>query len=85
MEKIKIAKPRASDLGEALGIPEDRQDELAKKLDDMFGGALRVVYMSEFLEETQKFCNTQEEFIWCITNHIQWLAVHGRLIRPKKK
>lgn len=85
-KNLKFINPEADNLGAVFGISEDRQQWLAAKLDNMvrmWAGPPVKVYMATVLEIIEEFCETQEEFIWCITNHITWAAINGRLIPPQ--
>lgn len=79
---------RSFDLGDNMGIPQERREEMAKYLDDMsngFGERLQLVPMYRIVQLMENFCNTQEEFLWCYTNHIAWLYRTGRvynMVRP---
>lgn len=84
--KINIVNPNSLDLGEAFGISLRRRDEIAKQLDKMADTAsteqMRYVYLWQIIKEIEGGCNTQEEFIWALLNHIQWLAKRGHLLIP---
>jgi hypothetical protein len=86
MNKHKFTNPTAQNLGEALGIPLSRQNEIGKHLDEMvarFSGAPTLVYLADIVCIMEYFCNTQEEFLYAFTNHITWHAKRGSLAAAK--
>lgn len=85
-QKYKFTNPTALNLGEALGIPMNRQTEISNSLDDMvnkFGDSLTIVYVAEVVAFMESVCNTQEEFLYAYTNHITWHAKRGSLMATK--
>lgn len=86
MNKHKFTDPYVNNLGEALGIPLARQNEIGKHLDEMlakFSESPTIVYMSTIVEIMESFCATQEEFLYAFTNHITWHAKRGSLAAAK--
>jgi hypothetical protein len=83
--KCKFKNPTAGDLGEALGLSQSSMDAISKGLDKMVKTKSGIVYMSEVVSYVEDLCNSQEELIWAFTNHIEWLALTGRLIPSIKK
>lgn len=79
-EKCKFVNPTSGDLGDALGLTQKRMDEISFGMDKMVGSLNGLVYMSQILSSIEDLCNTQEELVWAFTNHIEWLAVTGRLV-----
>lgn len=78
--------PTAMNLGEALGIPMNRQNELSKHLDDMvkkYGVAPTLVYVADIVGYMESVCKTPEEFLYCYTNHLTWHAKRGSLMAAK--
>lgn len=72
----------------SFGFTQERANELAAGLDAMMkdlapGNKLTLVYASDMFNYIRKFCNTEEEYTWCIMNHITWLARTGRLVPPR--
>lgn len=86
MNKHAFPNPTAMNLGEALGIPMNRQNELSKHLDDMiarFSSKPTMVYVSEIVGIMESFCTTPEEFLYSYTNHLTWHAKRGSLMAAK--
>lgn len=86
--RLKVVDHTADDLGDTLGITQDRAGELAKALDDFCKpnkGLFRIVYIIDIIQYMETICNTQEEFIWLINNHIAWLYKTGRAVFKNKK
>lgn len=79
---LNIANREALDLGGALGIPLERQNELSDALDEMSkaaqSGRARLIRTIDVIEYIHGLCATQEEFIYAFTNHTLWLARTGR-------
>lgn len=76
---LNITNPAANMIGENFGIPEERQNEisrsldlLSKDLDDRPG-----INTLEVLATVAKPCDTVEEFIYALLNHIKWLRLRG--------
>lgn len=85
-QKHKFTNPAALNMGEQLGIPMDRQTEIAKYLDDMvknLGDAPIIVQVVDIVAFMESICNTQEEFLYAYTNHITWHAKRGSLMAAK--
>lgn len=80
---LNIVNPQAVNLTDTLGIPETRANELANKLDEMTDALSGIHYVADILKYMEEICNTQEEFVWCMINHIQWLAARGRMLSYK--
>lgn len=82
-EPLNIPNPEALDLGEALGIPAERLEQISNALDGMVAkaktGEIRLVRTVDVLKHMEGLCNTNEEFVWAFVNHILWLARTGRL------
>lgn len=88
MDKIKFVDRTADNLTDAFGFEPERAAYLGKMLDEMMvhfsgDGTLRAVYMAETIDYIENRIDTEEERIWCIVNHIQWMALNGRLVPPK--
>ena len=87
MIELKFANPTARNLGEAFGMPMERQNELSDKLDEMVEHfspkhGQREVFVSQIIEYIQGFCQTNEEFIYCLMNHIAWHHRRGSAVKP---
>lgn len=87
---ITFANRYAGDLGGALGIPLDRQNEISDALDTMvkeFSPAqgTRMVYMVDIIEKIQNFTATDNEFLYAFTNHVAWLYRTGRAVNPSNR
>lgn len=80
---LKIVNPESTSLGEMLGIPMERQNEISKKLDEMGSeaetGVERAVYMSEEIQIMASFCNNIEELFYAYANHLAWLMRTGKV------
>lgn len=88
MDKLKVVNREAIDLGESFGIPIERLNQISQGLDDMVklasAGTLKLVYAVDIFKHIESLCNTDEEFIWAIQNHILWAARTGRLFTTKE-
>lgn len=87
MIDLKFPNPTAGNLGDAFGIPMERQNELSGKLDEMVAAftpkrGQRQVYVSEIFTFIQAFCNTNEELIYCLINHMAWHYKMGSAVKP---
>lgn len=78
-----IPNPQAHYLGEMFGISPERLDEISKQLDEMCfiasNDSVRLVYASDVLRHIEGICNTKEEFLWAVINHISWMAENNRI------
>lgn len=79
----------ALSLGDAFEIDTNRQIQLSIELDKMANSfmpasGVKQVYLWEIVEYIQDFTNTDEEFVYCLTNHFQWLAARGMLNKPQQ-
>lgn len=88
MKKLKFVNPKADNLTDAFDLDPERTAYLGRMLDEMMvhfsaDGHLRLVYMAEVIDYMESRCDTEEERLWCIVNHIQWMAANGRLVPPK--
>jgi len=86
MTKHTFQNPTALNLGEALGITMNRQNELIKHLDDMvkrLGDAPKIVYVADVVAFMESVCDTPEEFLYAYTNHLTWHAKRGSLMAAK--
>lgn len=84
---INITNPTAISFNEAVGISEERSNELGRLLDEMSkklkGQLVRTCYI---FEEIAGFCNTTEELIFCTITHCNFMAVnYGIYLCPPKK
>lgn len=83
MEKIKFVNTSSVDFGDQLGIPQQRRLVLAGNLDLMVKaaktGQLRLVSIADIIDQIENFCDNRTEFLWCYTNHMQWLYKTGRM------
>lgn len=84
---LNIPNPKAGDMGRMLGISTERMLEISKGLDAMCAdkGKLRIAFMSDIIRHIEGICNTQEEFIWAMANHIQWLCKTDRMLYLQNK
>lgn len=83
MQKLNIPNPEAHDMGDMFGIPQGRLDDISIGLDAMVKtmntGELKMVYASDVFRYIENLCQTHEELIWAISNHIQWMFRTGRM------
>jgi hypothetical protein len=83
MTKLNIPNPQAHDMGEMFGIPIERRTAIGIGMDAMVKmaseGAPRMVHASDIILYIQDLCETQEEFVWAISNHIAWMFRNGRM------
>lgn len=83
MKKLHIPNPQAHDMGEMFGISLERRTAISIGMDAMVKmageGAPRMVHASDIILYIQDLCETQEEFVWAISNHISWMFRNGRM------
>lgn len=80
-KKLIIPNPTAADLGTALGLSQERQNELSECLNQMvrkFGSS--NVRTCNVLDEIAGYCNSWEETIWATVLHIGWHARRGTIL-----
>lgn len=72
IQELKIVDKDAKMLHTALGITDERSDELCKQLDNLtVKFSKRQIMYVEIINEIIKICKTDEEIIFCIiTNTI---------------
>jgi hypothetical protein len=76
--KLNVVEPHAGMLHIALGISEQRSNEISHKLDALI--KLRVYKgYAELLAEIAEVCNTNEELVYAITNSYNFLVAKGLL------
>lgn len=86
--EIKITDPTASRFNEAVGISEERSNELGAKLDQMSKRLKgQLVRTCDVFQEISSFCNNVEELIFCTVSHCNYLAINYRIFicPPKNK
>lgn len=79
----KIVNPEAKYLHEAYGITEERRVELSAKLDmDMLypANCISVTPIHTIVDKIARVAANQEEFIFCITCHLMFLAKKGAML-----
>jgi hypothetical protein len=75
----KIINETASAFGDSV-LPMSRQKELSKKLDDMvisWSTITQSIRVCHVMEEIASFCNTIEEFSYCVLLHMGWHQKRG--------
>lgn len=79
---IQFANRKSSMLHEALGISNERANEISDGLDQMVRSykAMTIVTSVELIEKILAMVNTDEEFVYAYTNHLKWLHRSGRAI-----
>lgn len=84
--ELNILHPNSNDFCEAVGISQERQQELSKRLDAMVreaeSGQLRIVKMHEVFAEITSYCQDNAELIYCTVLHCGWQARRGRILAP---
>ena len=73
---------------EAVGINEERANELSGKLDAMVKKFPKnePVYISDIMSEIAEMCNNLEEVMYCVINHCNWaMTTYGIIYCPTKK
>jgi hypothetical protein len=82
-KKLNIPNPQSIDMGEMFGIPQARRDTISAGMDamvkEMQTGETRMVYASDVLRYIENLCQTPEELIWAVSNHISWMFRTGRM------
>lgn len=85
---FQIVDRMAPSFNAAVGISEERANELSNKLDEI---ALRhkahVVYVADIFRQIAEICDTPEELVYCSINHCNFMAVRYGIIYcpPEKK
>jgi hypothetical protein len=84
--KLNIINPTANSFNEAVGISEERSNELGKLLDDLCtkltGQVVRTCYL---MDEIAGFCNNTEELVFCTITHCNYVAIkYGIFLCPPK-
>lgn len=85
--KLNIVNPTAISFHEAVGITEERSNELGAKMDMMtksfYGHVVRTV---DVFNEIASFCTNAEELIFCTISHCNYMMInHGIFLCPPKK
>jgi hypothetical protein len=80
MQKHYFPNPTALNLGDALGIPKDRQNEIGQQLDAMVASFGGVVYAAQIVQYMESFCKTPEEFLYAYNNHMAWHYRRGSAV-----
>lgn len=85
--KLKIKNPTAPSFHEAVGISEERSNELSDKLDGLTKKYLgNTVQTCDLFSEIALFCDNLEEVIYCTINHCNFMMVKfGIILCPPKQ
>lgn len=78
-------KPGAQNTLDNLGISIDRAKELSAKMDQLINTYRQrqaVVHVFDSWNDIGTFCNTQNEFIYCVVSHTSWMANRGTPVVP---
>jgi len=73
---FQIVNRTASSFNEAVGISEERANELSDKLDEITKKhRWHVVYVADIFRQIAEICNTPEELVYCTINHCNYVAM----------
>jgi hypothetical protein len=77
--RLNVVKPDSNDFCEAIGITEERRDELVHEM-DLIGEKLagQVVRTHEIFAELTAICNNLEEVEYCIIVHMKSMHSEGQ-------
>jgi hypothetical protein len=76
--KFNIINEKAPTFGDSI-LSKERQHELSVLLDDMVKGWGDMVRVCNIIEDIAAFCNTNEEFAYCIILHIGFHMKKGSM------
>lgn len=81
-EKLNIVEPQNADFGLMLGVTKERQQEIAKMLDEMIRlpKEISLVYASSVIRYIEERVDTKEEFTYAFVNHMYYQLIKGRAI-----
>lgn len=81
-EKLNIADPQNADFGLMLGVTKERQQQIAKMLDEMVGlpKEVSLVYASSIIGYIEDRVDTKEEFMYAFVNHMYYQLIKERVI-----
>lgn len=83
--ELKITNPTALSFNEAVGISEDRANELSGKMDQIMENLKGLVHTCDVFSEITAICNNIEEVVFCTINHCNWAFVrYGIIYCPPK-
>lgn len=85
--ELKIVDAKATSFNEAVGISEDRANELGAMM-DAYVKALsgQRVHTCDVMHELTSFCNNLEEVIFCTISHCNYMMINqGIFLCPPKK
>lgn len=72
--QLEIVNPEAGSLHEALGISEERSNEICDSLDflmeNCFGKTLKL---HDHMQAIAALCLTKEELVWAVFTNARWL------------
>lgn len=81
-DKLNIVDPQNTDLGLMLGVTKERQQQIAKMLDEMVAlpKEISLVYASSVIEYIEDRVDTREEFMYAFVNHMYYQLIKGHAI-----
>jgi len=81
-----IVDSTTNDFSDAIGISPERCLELSKKLDSMVGrwAPCTILRVADISKEIASFCDTIEEFAYCLILHMGWWQRRGHNLAPRK-
>jgi len=82
--QLNITNPTANSFNKAVGISEERSNELAAALDKLvvsYGSG--PVRSCDVFNDIAHLCNNIEELVFCTINHCNWHFLRGHLFTVK--
>lgn len=81
-EKLNIVDPQNPDFGLMLGVTKERQQQIAKMLDEMveLPKEISLVYASSVIQYIEEHVYTREEFMFAFINHMYYMLTKGGVI-----
>lgn len=86
--ELKIVDPTAPSFHQAVGISEERSNELSDAMDVMvrkLSAQPTLVRTCDVFNEIAHMCNNIEELVYCTINQVSWHAVQGRILCPPQR
>lgn len=85
--ELKIVDRTAISFNEAVGISEEKANELGLLMDKMNNGFKgQLIRTCDIFNEIAMFCNNTEELVFCTISHCNYMAInYGIFLCPTKK
>lgn len=84
--ELKIVNHTAPSFNEAVGVSEERSNDLSKQMDLLIKSyGHSAVRTCDTFNEIAQMCNSVEELVFCVITHTNYMAVKlGQVLCPPK-